>query len=637
MYPQDVDELEARFAALDGRAGPSSDMEVPDSLSPSRFRTVNLAESSTGEGGNGKGRLHRREKTESSPAGRKRPRNSRNATAGMANVPARRKRRETSSIVDRSPVMLAFLGCQDWELKRATLLCQKLRQSRLHTQLTQGVTHVVLGSSRTAKANGDDEGSDNDGPIRRELSAHGLDGYLEAIMLGLWVLDFSWVEACLKGRSGGSKWTAGHPSLHWLAPARDFEVVGCLDKHDGCIPRRGRMLREEGQLWDGVVGPHRLFSAYKFCIVVGAGRVTQTGSGLLECDEYSKLVRLLKLGDGRVFTASSSSTRPALARLRGKELEKGARTWSDDPLASEHESRCEDDASSDDEMSKKLVVVALVDEEAGGKASPQLERAALERVKDLKAAAAVTNEWVVRSIEEDQALDFDQYSVQAHDHRSPCKPPASRTTSLSDVLHTSLAPDLSAAEECHSADVTAGSAKETGEHGLQRGGAQRMSRRGSSTKLRLRRNRDSGSGGSRQVVINLDNTAGHGSRTSRRELPPPSSPPLLQTVETSARDLSEDAQRLLSEVMNSGDAEDEERRRIEREQQRKAEASSELKLTRVGGTKKVIRNGGRKAMIARVSLRFGGHEAAFSYMREPYKRPLDHLLRFMFRVFCTYC
>lgn len=591
--PQDVDELEAGFAALDGRAprARSADMKVPDSLSPSLFRAVSLAESDTGPGSSRNGRLHWRERTGSSPVGKKRPRSSRNATAGMADVSGRCTRRETSPSVDSSPVVLAFLGCQDWELKRATLLCQKLRQSRLHTELTRGVTHVVLGSSRTAKANGDDDGSDNDGPVRRELSAHGLDGYLEAVMLGLWVLDFSWVEACLKGGSGARKWTARHPSLHWLAPARDFEIVGCLDKHDGCIPRRGRMLREDGELWDGFVGPHRLFSEHKFCIVVGAGQVTQTSLRWLECDEYLKLVRLLKLGDGHVFHASFSSARPALARSRGKELKKGARTWSDEPLASEHESRSGDDGSSDDETSRRSVVVALVEEEAGGKISPQLERAALECMKDLKAAAAVTSEWVVRSIEEDQALDFDQYSVQTRDGRSPCKPPAARSTSLFDVLHTSLAPDLTAAGDCHSTDVTSGSEKPTGEQGPRRSGAQRIARRASSTKLRLRRNRNSGSGGSRQVVINLDNTAGHGSRTSRREMPPPSSPPPLQTVETSTRDLSEDEKRLLSEVMNSGDAEDEDRRRMEREQQRKAEASSELKLTRVGGAMKVICSG----------------------------------------------
>ncbi|CAM9211728.1 unnamed protein product, partial [Sphacelaria rigidula] len=362
---QDVDELEAGFAALDGRAprARSADMKVPDSLSPSLFRAVSLAESDTGPGSSRNGRLHWRERTGSSPVGKKRPRSSRNATAGMADASGRRTRRETSPSVDSSPVVLVFLGCQDWELKRATLLCQKLRQSRLHTELTRGVTHVVLGSSRTAKANGDDDGSDNDGPVRRELSAHGLDGYLEAVMLGLWVLDFSWVEACLKGGSGARKWTARHPSLHWLAPARDFEIVGCLDKHDGCIPRRGRMLREDGELWDGFVGPHRLFSEHKFCIVVGAGQVTRTSLRWLECDEYLKLVRLLKLGDGHVFHASFSSARPALARSRGKELKKGARTWSDEPLASEHESRSGDDGSSDDETSRRPVVVALVEEE----------------------------------------------------------------------------------------------------------------------------------------------------------------------------------------------------------------------------------------------------------------------------------
>ncbi|CAN0563249.1 unnamed protein product, partial [Ectocarpus sp. 12 AP-2014] len=72
--------------------------------------------------------------------------------------------------------------------------------------------------------------------------------YREAVLLGLWVLDFSW----------GMRYCRGGVSS-MMSPPRDFELVGCLENHEGCKPRRGRLNR--GFKVPGV------FHGYAFCVI----------------------------------------------------------------------------------------------------------------------------------------------------------------------------------------------------------------------------------------------------------------------------------------------------------------------------------------------------------------------------------
>ncbi|CAN0563243.1 unnamed protein product, partial [Ectocarpus sp. 12 AP-2014] len=104
-------------------------------------------------------------------------------------------------------VLLVLLGCSPRERKRANELCARLGQHRPETELVSDATHVVIGSQYTRPANSSSDGSSSgkgsgSGTVvddgrgsggRHELVKHEVEGYREAVLLGLWVLDFSWV------------------------------------------------------------------------------------------------------------------------------------------------------------------------------------------------------------------------------------------------------------------------------------------------------------------------------------------------------------------------------------------------------------------------------------------------------------
>lgn len=587
-------------------------MEVVYSVPAKRLPPVNRADDN-GKENNRRGRQRLSDEAEGLPAGKKRPRSSRNTKASEGDVAARRRKVEATTL-DSSPVVLALLGCQEWELNRAKLLCSKLRQSRLHTQLVRGATHVVLGNAHTATLSGGDDDSDSDGPVGRQLVTHELAGYREAVMLGLWVLDFSWVEACLKtgtakssrpsGGNGGCRGALAHPSLLGLAPARDFEVVGCFHNHDGCDPRRGRMRRAaETKHGDGFMGAERIFSGFDFHIVVGVGQTARPKADLTRGDEEkSKLTRLLLLGGGKILTGGSSS-RPAQERKKRKH-KRTTGSWSDQPFASEIDISSDDDDdewSNTDETSEGVVVVALTDK-AGGQVSPQLARAAFDRKNELSAAAAVSDKWVVRSIEDGSRLDFQHYSVQTNNCRSSSQTNVAPSTSPSKLLQSSLAPDSTTARDGLPAATTPSCGKQTEEQGQpQRSGAQRVPPRGGhSKKLQLRRDGGSGAGSSRKVVIDIDKMAGHGSRHSRPRVSPSAEAQASLDAISTAEKKSEHIRREAKKVIDSGHPVEQERMLKERQTKRRedvggtrrtSEGSTAFKLTRVGDAKQVLSGG----------------------------------------------
>lgn len=270
--------------------------------------------------------------------------------------------------------MIAVLGCEEWEIERVKQLCGKLGQCRLHLTLVWGVTHVVIGTKHTCDSGGE-RGN------RHELVRHAIDGYHEAILLGLWVLDFAWVEACLKK---GVACEDGRVALSLRAPPRDFELVGCRRRHKGCDPRRGRLARCSGEA--GV------FQGLTVCIF---------GQGRCE-DEKERVQRLLVIGGAK------------LEEDKPSRIEKGRKeTFMERPF---------DDSESGDDASGfggketlntvgKVTVMVVLPDLSEDRYSQGLAKKALAKCKALKARAAVDRAWVMSSIEQCHPTAFDGYSV----------------------------------------------------------------------------------------------------------------------------------------------------------------------------------------------------------------------------------
>ncbi|CAN0082883.1 unnamed protein product, partial [Scytosiphon promiscuus] len=289
--------------------------------------------------------------------------------------------------------VIVLLGCDARELERARPLCERLGQ-RLETQLVSEATHVVVGSlhtrARTSSGGGGGEGGcgaagadDGRGGARRhELRTHGLRGYRESVMLGLWVMDFSWVDACLRADRGALRDKGAppddrfEPSLQ-LPPPRDFELLGCSKKHEGCEPRRGRYKRGSGL--PGV------FDGMAFHVVVGDADQLSRDPDISR--SRSEAERLLKLGGG-VILAPSRLKKPPPVRAG----------YVDDPFGEEdppepREEVVDVDLGSEGNAAaakgKKVVVLALPDRSDGpGNVGPKLAEVAIRTRERLGAVAA---------------------------------------------------------------------------------------------------------------------------------------------------------------------------------------------------------------------------------------------------------
>ena len=323
---------------------------------------------------------------------------------------------------ERRPVIV-LLGGEQWELNRAKLLCKKFEQRRLYTSLVWGATHVVVGSGLTLeRSSGINNGSgsgkgggssgvvdeENVRNVGHELVKHGVEGYLEAVMLGLWVLDFSWVEACLEAVKGTDSNTKSKPSDSTgvnrrsvsspQASPRQFELVGCLKNHPGCEPRRGRVARGEG--FPGV------FSNFIFYF---------TGAGSSEI-EKDRLARLVELGEGTL----KRNSKPKATGGRGG--------WTDDPFAGAGGSSDYDKGGSDVDaggvsdvvcdrartapaVKGKEVVLVVMSDCPDGTISEELAASATKESVKIGATASVDQAWIIRSVEEGSQVPFDDHRL----------------------------------------------------------------------------------------------------------------------------------------------------------------------------------------------------------------------------------
>lgn len=272
--------------------------------------------------------------------------------------------------------MIAVLGCEEWEIERVKQLCGKLGQRRLHLTLVWGVTHVVIGTKHTCDSGG---GRGN----RHELVRHAIDGYHEAVLRGLWVLDFAWVEACLKGVACED----GRVALSLRAPPRDFELVGCRRRHKGCDPRRGRLARCSGEA--GV------FQGLTVC-VFGEGRSE---------DEKERVRRLLVIGGAKLEEDNPSRA------ARGRKEAFTERPF-DDSESGEYASVVGGFGGNEaSDAGGKAAVVVVLPDISEGRYSQGLAKKALAKCKALKVRAAVDGAWVLSSIEQCYPAAFDNYSV----------------------------------------------------------------------------------------------------------------------------------------------------------------------------------------------------------------------------------
>lgn len=246
------------------------------------------------------------------------------------------------------------------------------------------------------------------------MRTHGLQGYREAVMLGLWVLDFSWVDACL--RSDRRVVTARdersaqddlvEPSIHF-PPPRDFELFGCARKHEGCEPRRGRFKRGSG-----VPG---VFDGMAFClVVVAAAEDARKRSSSCE-PESSRLEaeRLLKLGGGIVLAPSEIKRKPC--RVGGEGFVDDPFGTEDAPASREDVIHLEKDGTTgpggggdNPANGNKAFILAVPEDcpDGTGRVSPRLSEIATRKRRELGAVAVVDLAWAVRSVELGFPVDF---------------------------------------------------------------------------------------------------------------------------------------------------------------------------------------------------------------------------------------
>lgn len=353
------------------------------------------------------GELSRRSlrEREGGSTGRKRPR------GGKATCEESGLRRTTPRNSKNGPVIV-LLDCDEWEVDRAKKLCEKLGQRRLHTSLVRDATHVVLSSRHTLERSSDSSSDNRDEGGRRrrhEVVVHGIEGYLEAVMLGLWVVDMSWVETCLHAATGSSSCGGGNDSTRdsnsrrvislARAPPRDFELVGCLKQHKGCEPRRGRIARG--------LGVPGVFGGLAFC-VLGPER-----SEL----EKKRLERLLKLGEGAIANTPMSSrednewgwtNEPFSSSPDNKNRGSGS-GWGDGGAAGSHFSR----------TTETVVVVVMLSDRSNSGVSRKLAEEATVRSKGIGAKAIVVQEWIMRSVENGAPVDFDSHPLPRLSSEAP--------------------------------------------------------------------------------------------------------------------------------------------------------------------------------------------------------------------------
>ncbi|CAN0225961.1 unnamed protein product [Ectocarpus sp. 12 AP-2014] len=340
----------------------------------------------------------------------------------------------------RSPVLVVLLGCSPREHKRANELCARLGQHRPETELVSGATHVVIGSQYTRPANSSNDGSSSgkgsgSGAVvdagrgfggRHELVKHEVEGYREAVLLGLWVLDFSWVDACLEGAGGGAgNSTSGSSSSSssrksdnnegvrdchggvssLMSPPRDFELVGCSENHEGCHPRRGRLNR--GFKVPGV------FHGYAFCVIAGggAGASSSTVEG-----SRSGLERLLRLGGGVIL---ASVPPRAVEGFCDNPFGSEDMPGSDDEVVHVEAGSCDGGDNAAAAKERAVVVLALPDSSDGRGVSLSLAKTATDKCRELGAAAAVDRGWALRSLDRGSRVPFDGHDLSDDDLRRP--------------------------------------------------------------------------------------------------------------------------------------------------------------------------------------------------------------------------
>lgn len=379
--------MDKGFAARRARRSPSAETDAVES--------INLVDDDGEEQGAGRDRSRDGRRRES---GKKRPRVTSSAAIAGVETSSQHRAPKTKSGGRGCPVIV-MLGCQEWELVRGKLLCEELGQRRLHTTLVMGATHVIVGTEHTVETSGSGDADDERGQRHRLINAgHTIGGYREAVLLGLWVLDFCWVQACLQamkdegggigskgsGKSGGMDADLRVVSSVLAAP-RDFELVGCSEQHKGCEPRRGRFAR--------IFNQPRVFRRFAFC-VMGDG-----GSDL----DRPRLERQLKLGGGYLI----ETARP----------KRVTESYLDDPFA-----HLDALGSGADEFGegnyggvsappgKIVVVVALSDLPDEG-VSRRLARAAVGKSEGIEGSAAVGQAWVLRSIEKGSPAAFEDHTL----------------------------------------------------------------------------------------------------------------------------------------------------------------------------------------------------------------------------------
>lgn len=340
---------------------------------------------------------------EGGSTGRKRPR------GGKATFEESGLRRTIPRNSKNGPV-LVLLDCDEWEVDRAKQLCEKLGQRRLHTSLVRDATHVVLSSRHTLERSSDNSSDNRDEEGRRrrhEVVVHGIEGYLEAVMLGLWVVDMSWVETCLHAATGSSSCGGGNDSISRRvislarAPPRDFELVGCLKQHKGCEPRRGRIARG--------LGVSGVFGGLSFC-VLGPGR-----SEL----EKERLERLLKLGEGVIANTPMSS----------REDNDGG--WTNEPFSSSPDNKNRGSGSGwgggggaagshfSGTTGTVVVVVVMLSDRSNSGVSRKLAEEVTARSKGIGAKAIVVQDWILRSVENGAPVDFDSHPLPRLSSEAP--------------------------------------------------------------------------------------------------------------------------------------------------------------------------------------------------------------------------
>ncbi|CAM9098072.1 unnamed protein product [Chrysoparadoxa australica] len=237
---------------------------------------------------------------------------------------------------------------------------------RLHTAITSTTTHlVVCNTEKTGRVSAGETGH-----ISCTIKKAN-DMYMHAMLAGLWIVDFGWVERCLKAAN------AEETRELVTEPPEAYEVVGC-----GECPRSEAPKRAREELAAGMDG---LFEGYCFHLVGGTPQ------------ERQRLKLMTHLGGGKAVMETESG------RSSNRSTNQpGKSEWHADPFSAQSPNSGSDCEEVEDEEDGRhqVLVVALNPDKKG------VVTSSFKVAKRVHAKAVVAKAWLEDCINQYQLISY---------------------------------------------------------------------------------------------------------------------------------------------------------------------------------------------------------------------------------------